>query len=367
MKEKYNNLPTNITERNGGLDLMRSIAILIVLLQHSLFFYPKNEKLDVTSTMINLFDGVSIFFVLSGFLIGTILLRIFIEKEASFHSLLTFWKRRWLRTIPSYYLVMTIVLVISIISNTNDTLFKHLSFYFFLQNISSELSKFYPEAWSLSIEEWFYVLFPMILFLFTKYFQKNQSIMIVIVFFLFLPLLFRFVFSVKYPDFDFRKLVIYRLDAIVYGVLIAYLKFKNNLFFSRAKYHLFTIGLLLLAIISFFKFKNGFTNFNGLFYSLEALSYCLLIPLIYSLNFRQNSIMSRLFYFVSTRSYLLYLVNLSLVFGFFIPFFKDQFQSLNQFPFVCFLLFWIINFLLAEVIYRFYERPILAWRDNYVN
>jgi peptidoglycan/LPS O-acetylase OafA/YrhL len=357
----------NITERNGGLDLLRSIAILIVLLQHSLFVYPKNGKQDVTSSVINLFDGVSIFFVLSGFLIGTILLRIFIEKEASFHSLLTFWKRRWLRTIPSYYLVMTIVLVLSIVSNTNDTLFKHLSYYFFLQNFKSEVSNFYPEAWSLSIEEWFYVLFPMILFLFTKCFQKNKSIMIGMIFFLFLPLLFRFVFPVNHSDFEFRKLVVYRLDAIVYGVLIANLKFKNNLFFSRTKYHLFTIGLLLLAIISFFKFKNSFTNFNGLFYSFEALSYCLLIPLIYSLNFPQKSKIAQLFYFISTRSYLLYLVNLTLVFGFIIPILKDQFQILNQFPFVCFLLFWIINFLTAEVIYQFYERPILVWKDKNFN
>lgn len=346
---------------------MRSIAILIVLLQHSLFFYPKNEKQDFTSLLINLFDGVSIFFVLSGFLIGTILLRIFTKKDASFHSLLTFWKRRWLRTIPSYYLVMTIVLILSFVSDINDTFFIHLSYYFFLQNFKSELSNFYPEAWSLSIEEWFYVLFPLILYLFTKCFQKNKSIMIVILFFLLFPILFRYVFPVNYPYFECRKLVVYRLDAIVYGVLIAYLKFRNNLFFSRTKYQLFTIGMLLLAIISFFKFKSSFTNFNGLFYSLEALSYCFLIPLIYCLNFPKKSKITQLFYFVSTRSYLLYLVNLTLVLGFIIPFVKDQFPILNEFPFICFLLFWIINFLVTEVIYQFYERPILVWRDKYVN
>lgn len=366
MKEQHNNLPANITKRNGGLDLMRSIAILIVLFQHSLFFYPKSQIQEILSTFFNLFDGVSIFFVLSGFLIGNILIRTFIEKEATIQSLFTFWKRRWLRTIPSYYLVMAIVLALSFISNKSDTFLNHVSYFFFLQNICMELSKFYPEAWSLSIEEWFYFLFPLILFLLTTYFQKNQSVVIAILLFLGFPLFFRFVFSFNYQDFDFRKLVIYRLDAIVYGVLIAYVKFKSTLFFSRTKYYLFAVGLILLATIYIFKFKNQLFDFIELFYSFEALSYCLLIPLINNLNIGHKSIIGQLIYFVSTRSYILYLVNLTLVLGFIIPFLKKEFQALNQLPFVCFLVFWIICFLLAEVIYRFYERPILAWRDKNV-
>jgi peptidoglycan/LPS O-acetylase OafA/YrhL len=191
-------------------------------------------------------------------------------------------------------------------------------------------------------------------------------VVIAILLFLVFPLFFRFVFSFNYQDFDFRKLVIYRLDAIVYGVLIAYTKFKYTLFFSRTKYYLFAVGLILLVTISIFKFKNQHSNFNELFYSFEALSFCLLIPLIYSLNLGQKSIIGQLIYFVSTRSYILYLINLTLVLGFIIPILKKEFQVLNQFPFVCFLVFWIINFLIAEVIYRFYERPILAWRHKNV-
>ena len=366
MKEQGNNLPTNVTQRNSGLDLMRSIAILIVLFQHSLLFYPKNETQGFLSALINLFDGVLIFFVLSGFLIGTILLRIVIEKEVSFASLLTFWKRRWLRTIPSYYLVLTIVLLLSIFSNTNDSLLSTVSYYIFLQNFNLELSKFYPEAWSLSIEEWFYVLFPLSLLLLSNFFQKNQTILIGMLIFLLLPLLFRFIVGASYPDFEFRKLVIYRLDAIVYGVLFAFIKFKNNLFFFKSKYYLFSLGMLLLGIISFLKFKNNYSNFTELFYSLEALSYCLSIPVFYSLNFSQKSRIGQLIYYISSRSYLFYLINLSLVLGFIIPFFKNQFQVLNQFPFALFLLFWIINLVLAELIYQFFERPILAWRDKNV-
>ena len=345
---------------------MRTFAILIVLFQHSLFLFSDGYNQKKINSFLNLIDGVSIFFVLSGFLIGNILIRAFIEKEATIQSLFTFWKRRWLRTIPSYYLVMTIVLVLSIIFNRSDTFLNHISYFFFLQNICMELSKFYPEAWSLSIEEWFYFLFPLILFLLTKYYQNKLSVVIAILLFLVFPLFFRFVFSFDYQGFDFRKLVIYRLDAIVYGVLVAYVKFKHTLFFSRTKYYFFAIGLILLATISILKFKNNHSNFTELFYSLEALSYCLSIPVFYSLNFSQKSRIGQLIYYISSRSYLFYLINLSFVLGFIIPFFKNQFQVLNQFPFALFLLFWIINLVLAELIYQFFERPILAWRDQNV-
>lgn len=364
-KSQNTNLSENFSQRNDGLDLLRSIAILIVLLQHSLFTLPPIEN-QVIVSIINILDGVSIFFVLSGFLIGKLLLRTFIEQEASFQSLFTFLKRRWLRTIPSYYLVLTIVLALSIYKNTNDDFWNHLSYYFFLQNINFEISKFYPEAWSLSIEEWFYLLFPLLLFLFIRLFKKKQALIVTILIFLLFPLLLRLIVAGNDNDFEFRKLLVFRLDAIVYGVLIAYFKCFNGLYFSKMKNYLFFIGLVLLVAISIFKFKNTTAPFTAFFFSLEALSYCFFIPFIYSLNFAQNGISGRLNYFISTRSYSLYLINLSLVLGFVLPFFKDQLQILNKFPLLNFVLFWIFNFLIAELIYRFFERPILKWRDKNV-
>ncbi|MDG1661044.1 MAG: hypothetical protein P8H40_06680 [Winogradskyella sp.] len=50
--------------------------------------------------------GVDIFFVLSGFLIGGILLRKLEAGQTSFSDLVRFWKRRWLRTFPNYFVVL---------------------------------------------------------------------------------------------------------------------------------------------------------------------------------------------------------------------------------------------------------------------
>ena len=53
-------------------------------------------------------DGVTIFFVLSGFLIGRILIRTF-GAGASVSSLTTFWVRRWFRTLPAYFVTLLMV------------------------------------------------------------------------------------------------------------------------------------------------------------------------------------------------------------------------------------------------------------------
>lgn len=65
----------NSTNRIIGLDVLRSIAILLVLYQHSIFLISSpNELYQIR------IDGVSIFFVLSGFLIGNILIKTFSES-----------------------------------------------------------------------------------------------------------------------------------------------------------------------------------------------------------------------------------------------------------------------------------------------
>ncbi|RYY95852.1 MAG: acyltransferase, partial [Chitinophagaceae bacterium] len=86
-----------------GLDLMRAIAILLVLVAHSHFFWPGSYRAQQWFFGATAFWGVELFFVLSGFLIGRILLRLFDKAHVSAASIRVFWIRRWLRTLPNYY------------------------------------------------------------------------------------------------------------------------------------------------------------------------------------------------------------------------------------------------------------------------
>ena len=88
-----------------GLDIMRTFAILAVMFGHSIFFLPTSIKDQLHAFVI---DGVNIFFVLSGFLIGGILIRDF-EKKKTIKVLFNFWIRRWFRTLPNYFLILIVL------------------------------------------------------------------------------------------------------------------------------------------------------------------------------------------------------------------------------------------------------------------
>src|SRR5690606_11073676 len=96
--------------------------------------------------------GVELFFVLSGFLIGTILLRAF-RKEFGVNELRYFWMRRWLRTIPAYYAALAFAF-------WSKEAFDP-SYLILIQVPVTGNSSILPVAWSLAIEEWFYLLFPL--------------------------------------------------------------------------------------------------------------------------------------------------------------------------------------------------------------
>src|SRR5579883_268892 len=94
--------------RRFGLDVWRALAITLVLVGHaSFFFLPLTSKLDAWYGLA--FLGVELFFVLSGFLIGGILIAEF--RDGTFR-LRQFWLRRWLRTLPNYFLFLALNIVL---------------------------------------------------------------------------------------------------------------------------------------------------------------------------------------------------------------------------------------------------------------
>ena len=211
-----------------GLDVFRAVAILIVLYVHG-----KLLSGDAFSFIPDfpLVDGVELFFVLSGFLIGTILIST-IEKEQRFDvkSLFNFWKRRWFRTLPTYYFILIINIILTkttlIGGDINQFNFR---FFVFCQNFSSGFYEFFWESWSLSVEEWFYILLPLLILGISRMLSVKKTILVSICVLLLVPLLYRFHISdLKVDSFwwdvEFRRIVLTRLDAINYGVLAAFIK-----------------------------------------------------------------------------------------------------------------------------------------------
>ena len=104
---------SSIKDRVFGLDLMRAMAICMVLCSHILWIYKPNN--GIISQLFALFGflGVEFFFVLSGFLIGRILYTIYIKEDYSIKSALYFLKRRWFRTLPNYFIILIINIIIT--------------------------------------------------------------------------------------------------------------------------------------------------------------------------------------------------------------------------------------------------------------
>lgn len=150
------------SNRNVGLDVLRSIAVWNVLIMHlTLTLYSAKA---ISIVWLPLPDGVDLFFVLSGFLIGRILINSFVDNQyITTNNILHFLSNRWFRTLPNYYFLTAIVFGLTIL--TSKHLFNPIYNLLFLQNISSNIFNFYPETWSLCIEEWFYLLFPLSIFI----------------------------------------------------------------------------------------------------------------------------------------------------------------------------------------------------------
>ena len=140
--KKLFHIELDYSKRVFGLDCYRAVAILLVVSIHG--GYLLNNTLLDGFPWINIMDGVELFFVLSGFLIGTILLKIVNSPEPlTVRKVTGFWKRRWLRTLPNYYLILLLNWVFVKFAFIDGDIKKFdLSFFYFGQNFFSPLYDF---------------------------------------------------------------------------------------------------------------------------------------------------------------------------------------------------------------------------------
>jgi peptidoglycan/LPS O-acetylase OafA/YrhL len=137
---------TERTERIAGLDLLRALAIVLVVLAH----YPKTGSTLLDRALNFGWTGVDLFFVLSGYLIGGQLLKPVALGEHV--ALGQFYLRRFLRTLPNYYVILAVYFLLIPTPESKYLLFA--------QNFG--IPRAFAPSWSLCVEEQFYLLFPLI-------------------------------------------------------------------------------------------------------------------------------------------------------------------------------------------------------------
>jgi len=300
----------------------------MVLIGHSLILVPAEHKPMVHKILL---DGVAIFFVLSGFLIGGILIKQLERDKPTFKGLLTFWSRRWMRTVPAYLFVLIVLFAYTALAMPDSFPKDWWRFLFFIQNFEHEPPSFFAESWSLSIEEWFYLLIPTILFG-SLYFLKTRlkpTIVVVSILVIGLITWYRYYIYHKYNfhsahpehvqgfkdyiDARINYSVIPRLDAIMFGVIGAFFAFYfPNLWKNKFNILLMIFGCWLLY---YTKRNMGakFGEYSTVWFPLIK-SFVVLMMLPFLANWKKGfGRATKFITFFSLISYSMYLVNLNVV------------------------------------------------------
>lgn len=334
------------TNYRPQIDGLRAIAVLAVVIFHAFPLLVPGG-----------FVGVDVFFVISGFLITRIIHQ---EVAADKFSIKNFYLRRIKRILPAYIVVsLTVLIVASLLLVPDDYTYFTTSLaasWAFASNIFfsllsggyfSQRTETFPllHTWSLSVEEQFYFIFPLILYLIRKVLWQHLFVTLVVLFFIFLGL----------SEYGSRTasgfyLLQYRAHELLLGALTHFVMLRHG----RAAW-MGTVakwapipGLILTAYALFvFSGKTPFPGLNTLVPCLGAA----LILLASNVDAGPNRLLSASpMVFVGKISYSFYLWHWP-IFAF-MRVYEIPFTALNGIAAI------MLSALLAYVSWRFVENPV---------
>jgi peptidoglycan/LPS O-acetylase OafA/YrhL len=336
------------------IDGLRAIAVVSVILYHAQISIIGYQPFKGG------FIGVDIFFVISGYLISSIILKELVTTGS--FSLKNFYERRIKRILPALLFVILVSLPfawIYLLPNSlmdfSKSILYSLGFSsnFYFHNTGQEygaesgLLKPFLHIWSLSVEEQFYILFPIVLLITFNYFKK----------YLIHILMLGFVASLVLADWSSRNyplLNFYILPTraweLLAGSILAYFEITRGKRSENKTFNLVlpTIGLLLIGYsILFFNNKMFHPSFYTLFPIIGA---CLIIWFSNKNEIITKILLTKLFVGIGLISYSLYLWHYP-IFAFSLI---TDFAHLNLFKK---LLLGIIISALSIFTYYFIERP----------
>src|SRR5438034_1694893 len=144
-------------ERQPGLDLLRALAIIVVVIYHAaLFGFKLPGRVDRFGWI-----GVDLFFVLSGYLIGGQLLAPLARDRRI--NLGRFFARRALRIMPAYFAILAVYFLLPPWREYPEMSQPLWKFLLSVQNIALHCGTAFSHAWSLAVEDQFYLALPFLL------------------------------------------------------------------------------------------------------------------------------------------------------------------------------------------------------------
>lgn len=361
-------------QRIFGLDVFRAVAIALVVFSHIYYLIDSSNPFLISLSGLFGFAGVELFFVLSGFLIGSILLKMYVANNFTKKEVIVFLKRRWFRTLPAYYLVLILNIILAIyLGYSTEGLWRY---FFFLQNFSSYHITIFTESWSLSIEEYTYIVAPLVLFIVAKMVRidRKRSFLVISLSLLLFFNGMRYIYYVNSSiatmdswNLNIKSIVIYRIDAIVIGFVVAWLHYYYKDIMRKYAYYAFIISvhLFFLQFVVFnvygFDINTQPLYFRVFYFTFSAVTFALGLPLFVYWN-KANAKITRIVEFISKISYSMYLLHYSIItvlIKYFLSVLKFQLQ-----PFLVILIYLLITLCSSFLLYKFYEKPMMSLRDS---
>lgn len=345
--------------RKYQLDGIRFVLFLMVFTTH---YHPMPLKVGYFGY------ALPVFFVMSGFLITNVLLSA--NDPTLGGKLKTFYARRILRICPAYFVVVLLLIGLGALTYPLSYLFYLINVKLFALSVSWPLAQFHHwfleawrseslHLWSLSVEEQFYILYPLALYL-TPVRYRTAMLFAVLI----LSIASRFWFMAHYPKSFYGTLLPVCTEYFAWGCLFAWLESRNRL---KALSPSWTLGLstgvtLILIAAEHRLGHSGFLQFTTSHYQTPiALSMGFFIWGLWSIDDRHwvTRVLSfkPLVYF-GAMSYTLYLVHLVALdifssTGIELPFSKLINQTVGAF---------ITTLLMGIAIWHLVEKPVYSLR-----
>lgn len=359
-------IPSKQTDRNFLIDTIRGFCIIFVILLHLNIreAFSNNEIAHfIPKSIYNIvffsgYYGVAIFFVISGYLITNNSIRRyqFLEKI----KLGEFYALRFSRIFPTLILILSILSLFHLlnfngfhIKNTTllNSLFSAITFHInYLEAKVGYLPGNWDILWSLSVEEVFYLFFPMICVLF----RKNNFIIIILCAFILIGPIHRYYYqniNEMWSDHGYLSC----MDGIAIGCLAAIL--ANKLEFSKIN-RLFCMcsGLLLFLLVFVFKkfFITKFLSHYTLNISVLQISIGLIL-IASTVHNKTNAISNKLLYVLRSfgiYSYEIYLTHMFIVIGIFS---LKKYLNIVGYEISTYLIVLLISLLLGKVLSKYFS------------
>jgi len=244
-------LSNTLTRRITELDGLRGIAILLVISFHYInnqlvqSQHPAGKVLSLLTSFG--WVGVDLFFILSGFLIGSILIR----NKGRKNYFSTFYIRRIVRIIPNYYLLLTLFLLLLTIpyfsrnyfltGNDSVPLWAYFTMVqnFFMASNYDMGNKALSVTWSIGIEEQFYILIPLVVYIVRKSWLPFILVGIIIM---------ASFMRMQYDNWKPAYVLLHcRADSLAIGILISWLNQQVDLNEFVTKYFKHLMALLMVT------------------------------------------------------------------------------------------------------------------------